>query len=238
MDLVTVSMALTTVMTGAFGILGLYKDKETHRDTVWRRVSLIGILASTTIGVATQIMEARSQVRQLLEILSPLDDPKIDFTFEIPCNQSRYVQVCQTFSGVDLVSLRVNIFADSKGAQEFINGHKYGGDFAFDIGVHPFFGRSASGVQLGAITAPVLSLLSDGKLKSVLDLPEATIIISSPASDVSARAIKDLTLTDFVIHFHNGEFVSCRKPFEKLGAAAPGPVSFRSTILSQTDKSK
>lgn len=48
MDFVSVWKALSIVVTGAFGILGLlrdFKDKLTNKITSWGKVSLIGILS-------------------------------------------------------------------------------------------------------------------------------------------------------------------------------------------------
>jgi hypothetical protein len=73
MDFVAAWKATSIVLTGAFGILGLlkdFKDKNTGRVTVWGRISLAGILLSTSLGVVAQLKESTDQRKsgRLLQI--------------------------------------------------------------------------------------------------------------------------------------------------------------------------
>jgi hypothetical protein len=61
MDFVSMWKAVSIVLTGAFGVLGLlkdFKDKVTHRITPWGYISLAGIILSTSLGVTAQIIES------------------------------------------------------------------------------------------------------------------------------------------------------------------------------------
>jgi hypothetical protein len=102
-DFVMAWKAISIALTGAFGILGLvteFKNKHTHKITKWGRVSLVGIIISTVLGVAAQLKEssddaakalrlAQSSERTLKEIsrtLSPLEDPVLTVRLEVACH--------------------------------------------------------------------------------------------------------------------------------------------------------
>jgi len=109
MDWVSLWKAASIVLTGAFGILGLlkdYKDRATGRITLAGRISLAGILLSSTLGVLVQVKERSDQersraetarqtlalaqntattVKDLQRMLSPLEDLKLTFVFKLPC---------------------------------------------------------------------------------------------------------------------------------------------------------
>jgi len=109
MDVVTLWKVVSLILTGSFGILGLlkeFKSKETGRITGWGLISLVGILASTTLGTFAQFREWAHQqesrantaektlqllqntdqaVRDIGRLLSPLEEPRIDVIFISPC---------------------------------------------------------------------------------------------------------------------------------------------------------
>jgi hypothetical protein len=58
MDFVSAWKASAIVLTGGFGILGLFKDKDSHKVTVPGYISLVGIIVSTLFGVAAQLKES------------------------------------------------------------------------------------------------------------------------------------------------------------------------------------
>jgi hypothetical protein len=118
MDFVTAWKASSIVLTGAFGILGLvkeYKDKDTKKITTWGRISLAGILVSSTLGVMAQLKESSNQerdkdktakqtlalvqktdstVRDIQRLLSPLDEPQVSMSFDIDCLSDLYKSFC------------------------------------------------------------------------------------------------------------------------------------------------
>jgi hypothetical protein len=70
MDFVTLWKALSIVLTGAFGVLGLlkdYKDRATGKITVAGRVSLAGILLSSSLGFLAQLKESSDRERASAE---------------------------------------------------------------------------------------------------------------------------------------------------------------------------
>ncbi|HKE94823.1 MAG TPA: hypothetical protein VKB34_10985 [Povalibacter sp.] len=120
LNFVAVWKAVSIVFTGAFGILGLlkdYKDRQTHKVTVWGKVSLAGILVSTLLGVAAQLKESsdsaaarRATAEQTLQLLqqtnatlkqvqrtlSSTADMEWEFGFRVPCEKAELSDFCQT----------------------------------------------------------------------------------------------------------------------------------------------
>jgi hypothetical protein len=98
-------------LTGAFGILGLLKDfknKRTHKVTVWGWISLTGIVVSTVFGIAAQMKEssadaaksrvaARKADQTLLDTeraLSLFEEPKITMLITTQCVQN--LDLCES----------------------------------------------------------------------------------------------------------------------------------------------
>jgi len=118
MDFVTSWKAVSIVLTGAFGVLGLikeFKNKETGRITKWGGVSLAGILVSTTLGVFAQLRESSDQqkareatagetlrlakntdqtVQDLQRVLSSLEEPRVTLIFHLNCDEPMYKNFC------------------------------------------------------------------------------------------------------------------------------------------------
>jgi hypothetical protein len=119
MDFVTGWKTVSVVLTGLFGILGLltnYKDRKTGKVTRWGYVSLSGIVFSTTMGVAAQLIETSQRqtaqeraakqtlavventsqsVTQISRLLQSLDRPRISLSLELDCGSERYKRFCQ-----------------------------------------------------------------------------------------------------------------------------------------------
>jgi hypothetical protein len=119
MDFISLWKVGSVILAGAFGVLGLlksYKDKETGRITKWGRISLIGILLSTALGVAAQLKEQSKQqkvsedraketlalaqktdqtVRDLQRTLTFLDSPTVTLRFQVNCQVRLYGPFCQ-----------------------------------------------------------------------------------------------------------------------------------------------
>jgi hypothetical protein len=104
--------AVSIVVTGSFGVLGLlkeFKDKETKKITRWGYVSLTGILLSTILGTTAQLIESQSDARKTVEnssqtltlltdvkrLLTPFDEPEISIIFPIPCDEDRFATFCK-----------------------------------------------------------------------------------------------------------------------------------------------
>ena len=119
MDFVSAWKAVSIVMTGAFGVLGLikdFKDKDTGKVTGWGRVSLAGIILSSSLGVAAQLKETSDQektrvdaakqtfallqntaqaIKGIQRTLSPLTEPVISLDFDTPCSNEMYKPICE-----------------------------------------------------------------------------------------------------------------------------------------------
>jgi hypothetical protein len=117
-DFVSAWKAISIVFTGGFGILGLateFKNKHTHKITKWGWVSLVGILISTILGVMAQLKESHDDARKAVEnseialqlakntqttlgevrrLLTPLGDPLLQLSFEVPCSDTAYKAFC------------------------------------------------------------------------------------------------------------------------------------------------
>jgi hypothetical protein len=125
MDFITTWKASSIVLTGAFGVLGLlkdFKDKVTHKVTLWGYISLAGIVLSTALGVAAQLKESsdeqvarkitaeqtRAAAEQTLEIvknssatlrqvkrtLSSLSGASMELDFHVPCIEREFKKFC------------------------------------------------------------------------------------------------------------------------------------------------
>jgi hypothetical protein len=109
-DFVDIWKAASIVLAGAFGILGLlteYKDQNKHI-TKWGRISLVGILFSTSMGLVAGVKEAFDKqsakeasakqtlriVEQTQRLLQPFEVPSIIADFEVPC-RDEFREFCE-----------------------------------------------------------------------------------------------------------------------------------------------
>jgi hypothetical protein len=70
MDFPSIWKTASIAVTGGFAVLGLlteFKDKETKKITRWGYVSLTGILVSTVLGIAAQVLEIASDAQRSAE---------------------------------------------------------------------------------------------------------------------------------------------------------------------------
>lgn len=103
--------AVAIVITGGFGVLGLlkdFRDKHTKRITRWGRISLIGIVISSCLGVAAQLRESSEQdkirqqtaqqtlalaqkadtsLSQIRRLLAPLVNARFFMEFDFDCTR-------------------------------------------------------------------------------------------------------------------------------------------------------
>ena len=107
--------ALSILLTGGFGILGLLKnfkekgvDSETdapvERITKWGWISLTGIILSTSLGVVAQLKETHDDTKKSLELatkadhtldviersLHPIEAPQFIYDLSVPCEQKEH----------------------------------------------------------------------------------------------------------------------------------------------------
>ena len=111
MDFVSVWKAVSIVLTGAFGILGLlteFKDKHTHSVSRWGWLSLSGILISTVLGTIAQIKESRDDAKHALSLaeqstttlkeiemlLSPVKVRIVSFWLVADCGGADFAKIC------------------------------------------------------------------------------------------------------------------------------------------------
>jgi hypothetical protein len=115
-DPVAVWKAISIVLTGAFGILGLlteFKNKKTNRVTVWGYISLAGIVVSTVFGTYFQLKESSDNadkaftlaqnteetLKQVDRLLTPIEEPLVSISFKVPCTNIRYKSFCTQVRG-------------------------------------------------------------------------------------------------------------------------------------------
>jgi hypothetical protein len=137
---------LSILFTGAFGILGLvknFKEKtfdratgfEVERITKWGRVSLIGIVLSSSLGIAAQVVEnnkIKLEAAEARKLQAPLEDPKLDIDFWISCDgdvwyrdicahqwapQSHFGEILDS-SDFGELHITLELFRDAKYAQD------------------------------------------------------------------------------------------------------------------------
>jgi hypothetical protein len=118
MDFVSAWKAVSIALAGAFGLMALLtenKDKESGKLTTWGKVSLVGIVLSTTLGVAAQLKETSDEaqrqeasaiqtlkllnqtshaVSDIQRLLSPLEISAVFLSFEGECDDQEFVDFC------------------------------------------------------------------------------------------------------------------------------------------------
>lgn len=104
MDFVTAWKAISIVLTGGFGILGLatdFRNKHTKKITHWGWVSLVGIIVSSVCGVAAQLKESSDDaakalalaqssneaLQQIHRLVSPIGDTAFFIELGFDCNK-------------------------------------------------------------------------------------------------------------------------------------------------------
>jgi hypothetical protein len=246
LDFVSIWKASSIVLAGAFGILGLlteFKDKD-KKITKWGRISLIGILVTTLLGVIAQVKESSDSSDKALALakksdetlndiersLSPLGRFTVLWVFNVDCEQS--ISLCakgkrdslgfqtyilnekQAFPDGSL-TLRMSIFADPKDAQEMLDTESWGGDIWMEM--HGFTKDQSLGQQSSSLHTDVSILAHDpsilrnnGRIRSFLDLPGCTIIMSYPGGKTF------LTPSILQIIISNGQGIIYNGPFKKV----------------------
>jgi hypothetical protein len=118
LDLVSAWKTMSIGVTGAFGVLGLlteFKDKEKGKITKWGKTSLVGIVASSCLGMAAEFKETSDKELQrqkaanealalakktdaglveLTRVLSPLDDFSLLVRLNVNCGVELYQRFC------------------------------------------------------------------------------------------------------------------------------------------------
>jgi len=105
--------AVSILLTGAFGILGLVKDfkekkldpmseTKVERITKWGWISMVGIIVSTGLGVSAQLKESHdtsvqtlSTVNEIKKILSPLDIASVMVRAKMSCETDLLQAFCR-----------------------------------------------------------------------------------------------------------------------------------------------
>jgi hypothetical protein len=110
MGFVTAWKAVSISLTGVFGILGLLTEFKTKEGgiTRWGYVSLVGILISTTFGVAAQLRESNDSASKALALAEQskrvldgiqrqvyaIGEPTLHIKFTVPCGVSKFKKFC------------------------------------------------------------------------------------------------------------------------------------------------
>jgi hypothetical protein len=277
-NFVTAWKASSIVLTGAFGVLGLVKDFKDKKGkiTKWGRISLVGILLSTGLGVIAQLMESSKAerteretaaqtlgiVRDIQRGLSPLDEPTFRIEFSQDCTAG-YKEFCEELKSLPLhatgnsgfpdawkhwpvlgdgfsMLVKIDFFVDPKDAGLFLNFTKGTGDLWFEIDPTPTptnydYSLVAmlddnGALKLTTLDAKVKSFGSNGKLKSILDMPGVTAIVTEyTAEDLDVRKVVKFRMT-----FKNGQVLSYPGPFEKVQRGNVSAYRFKFPVPSQT----
>jgi hypothetical protein len=115
MKLIDIWKAVSIVLTGAFGILGLltdFKDQNTKKITKWGRISLAGIVITTLLGAAAQLKEShddgkealelaensKAQLEEIERVLTPIDQIMVRISVSGPCEEPSFAHICKTLS--------------------------------------------------------------------------------------------------------------------------------------------
>ena len=111
-DWVAAWKAGSILLTGGFGILGLFtefKNKDSKKINKWGYVSLIGIVVSTVLGTAAQIKESDDDAKKTLAILTGIQselspsvaDLKFEFSFKLRCSPNGPCTKITSFKPID-----------------------------------------------------------------------------------------------------------------------------------------
>ena len=193
---------------------------------------------------------AQENAEQALNVqrgLSPMDEPKFNLSFTLACEEPTYTFFCKTFlsgwtvtsydkkkvwigwPGGDSLGLEINFFVDPNDATLYGEG-KYGWGnlwFSVDPSIRNdslfVYRDDGGGVSLAVQDTKPTTFQSDGKLKSVLDIPGVTVVLREDGPRVNQVAP-----TTFEMKFKNGQEIKYSGPFEKV--LAPKFTCFRFTF--------
>jgi hypothetical protein len=119
-----------------------------------------------------------------------------------------------------LLPLHLHFFADPKDAELFVQGKLQKGNLSMDViasnyandkSLHFNPDTRGTGVSLDIDRNRPLEIDNDGKIRSVLDIPGTTLIITELNDELSR-----LTLNDFEIKLKNGQSIEIWQQFEKI----------------------
>lgn len=250
MDFVTAWKASSIVLTGAFGILGLatdFKKRDTNAISRWGYLSLSGILLSTTLGVIAQLKESSDDASKSLalsrassttltnieRLLSPLDEPKVEMSLQVPCEQDKYRLFCQnllnnplpednalnwngwpSLNHSEFLKVSMLFFVDEVTERKYIQGSGLPNLMMYvtsaNYGERPSLGIIPDWLGKGVLIQPMgyvraIIVFNDGKLKSTLDLAGATVMI---------HPYDGFILEYFAIQMKDGEIFGAVGPFQ------------------------
>jgi hypothetical protein len=178
-------------LSGAFGILGLlteYRDQETKKITVWGKVALVGILASTGVAISAEALgiwkENRSAeqsaektnalLTEISRTLSPISDMTVSFSFTLPLDRKEFAKYSSRLSaGMKAIAAR------------------------------PRFGLDGSVLLNDSGTPELVSVSCDSKLfpSQKEDIPYHVIREAMLQMDLYRKPIP---VTQYLAHFKNG----------------------------------
>lgn len=191
-------------------------------------------------------------VRDIQRGLAPLDEPRFNISFSLACDLPSFNSFCHDLvmkgpyatyadkvwpnwpAGRPSMFLTVDLFADSNEAKPDSLGRMPHGNMRFILEPTTIDGTlfayvyGDGVVTLGAQDAkpgkdPV-SVISDGKLRSILDMPGLTVVLNAFNTHDPDYVVPRV----FNITFKNGEFITYNGPMEKL--KLPLSTYFRFTL--------
>jgi hypothetical protein len=127
-----------------------------------------------------------------------------------------------------ILPLHMNFFTNSQDAQLFIDGAKDKGNLSIDV-LASNYAKDKSlnmspdldgNVDLDIFGYKPFDIDSDGTIKSTLDIPGTTLIITELNDELSR-----LTLTGFQIKLKTGQSIEAQGPFEKV--TVTGKTAYR-----------
>jgi hypothetical protein len=171
--------------------------------------------------------------------LSPLGEPKFGISFSLACDLPEFSYFCHTFTSrgteafskgerwpswpfgqIPILYLEINFFIDPNDATLYGEGKKGRGDLWFSVvptaSNNSLFAHTApeGGVMLEVQHAEPSESDSDGKLKSILDLPGVTVVLKDTWEPGFNRVVPSF----FMITFKDGQSILYRGSFEKVSA--------------------
>jgi len=174
--------------------------------------------------------------------LSTLEEPKIGFVFDIDCDSSKYATFCTSISNESRVNaaggsifdywndfpggqvswtFTVGMFINPEDAQAFIDAKPVACDWCTRFvtsnhGTGNTFRSSAAAennlVRMWIVDNKADIVVGSGNLKSVLDLPGATVVINQLFDD----DLDVLNIKSFILRVKNGQWIQYTGPFTRV----------------------
>lgn len=191
-------------------------------------------LKQSADDTAKALALAQKSDMTLLEIkraLAPMDEPSLSMIFAVDCTSNEYADYCSKMRSHDdspklelaleqfakwhlKLFLEFKCFANAKDAVGSLSDPRVAGDWSFEVDLEELepAGTTDKNILLRAYEYKPYAFKSDGKITSIIDLPNTTCVIK----DTINNPLKGLIPQRIEIEFKNGQSVGSKGPFSPM----------------------